>query len=71
MRGRIAAGCGALPGFSIWFRSYDYAALYVSIFNTPVRLGGLLQRIASIHGRFYPPGLNNLFEEDQIFSLFT
>jgi len=40
--------------------------MIVSVLNTPVRLSDLLQRIASIDDGFDLPGLNQLFDGDQI-----
>ena len=55
----------------IMFHSDDDISLFVSFFDIPVSLGNLFQRIASIYDRSYLSCLNNLFDEDQIFSLFA
>ena len=46
------------------FYSDDDISLFMSRFNICVRLGSLLQRIASIYDRFYLSHLDKLFEED-------
>ena len=57
-------------GFVIMIHSYDNMSLLVSLFDIPVSLDHLLQRIASIYDRFYLSCFNKLFEEDQVFRLY-
>lgn len=48
--------------------SNDDIPLFAPCFDVPVRLGRLLQRIASINDRFQLPCLNKLFEKNQVFT---
>ena len=57
--------------YAVAFYGDYYIALFVTLFDIPVRFSRLLQRIASIYDRFQPPGLNNLFEENQILCLWV
>ena len=43
---------------------YDDISLFLPCFDTAMRLGGLLQRIASIDDGSNFPRLNQLFEEN-------
>jgi len=42
----------------------DYAALFVSLVDVPVRVNHLFQGIGPINDRFYLIRLNKLFEEN-------
>ena len=55
-----------LSGLVVMFDGYDDIALFLACFDIPVSLGNLFQRIASINDRFYPSGLDQLLEENQI-----
>ena len=63
------ASTGLSP--AIMFHSDDNIFLFMSLFDIPVSLGDLFQRIASINDRFYLPRLNQLCEEDKVVDLLT
>ena len=54
--------------YAVAFYGDYYIALFVTLFDMPVRFSRLLQRIASFYYRFQLPRLNNPFEENQILS---
>ena len=47
--------------------SYDYMSLFMSLFDIPVSLDHLLQRIAPIYDCFYLSRFNKLFKKDKVF----
>ena len=48
---------------------YDDISLFMPLFNIPVSLDNLFQRISSVDDRFYLTRLNQFFEEDQILDI--
>jgi hypothetical protein len=62
-RQRVALSVHLL-GFVVMPHSDDHIPLFVSLFDIPVSLGHLFQRIAPINDRFYLSCLNQLFEEE-------
>jgi hypothetical protein len=53
--------------FIVVLHSYDNIALFVPLFNIPVSLDNLFQRIAQVNDRSYFPRFDQLFQENQIF----
>ena len=51
--------------------SDDDISLFVSCVDVPVSLGNVFQWIASIDDRLYLPRLNQLFEKNEVFSLWA
>ena len=50
--------------FVVLLHRYDDISMFLHCFNIAMRLGGLLQRIASIDDGSNFPRLNQLFEEN-------
>jgi hypothetical protein len=44
------------------FHSYDYISLFMALFDIPVSLGSLFQRITSVNDRFYLLRLNKVLQ---------
>src|SRR6267143_2014532 len=59
----------ALSGLFILSHTNDYVSCFLSRVDISVRFGILFQRIASVYYGSYLSGFDELFEEDQIFSL--
>ena len=62
---------GLLPGLVTMLHSDDYVSLLVPLVDVSVSLGGLFQWIASVNDRSHLLRLNQLSEENQVFSPFA
>jgi hypothetical protein len=61
---------GARSDFVVRYHSDDYISLFAPLVNISMSLYDLFQRISSIYDRSYLFCLNQLFEENQVFSSF-
>ena len=66
---RILIMLGVLLGFVVSFQGDYNISRFLPGFDIPVSIGSLFQRIASIDDGFYLSRLNQLFEDNQIFTL--